>query len=130
VSREEAYQQVGTKAVTGSESGLKNRGRFYLYTRQNGLWTKEVAGLDPVKERDKLDPYCPVRNVTPQFPPTLLVHGTDDTDVPYEQSRAMAKELARQADHRARRRSRPVRRRPAARDRGQRPGPAFHPPVS
>jgi acetyl esterase/lipase len=95
VTREEAYQQVGTQAVTGSESGLKNRGRFYLYTRQNGLWTKEVAGLDPVKDRDQLDPYCPVRNVTPQFPPTLLVHGTEDTDVPYEQSATMAKELAR-----------------------------------
>ena len=95
VTREEAYQQVGTQAITGSESGLKNRGRFYLYTRQNGLWTKEVAGLDPVKDRDKLDPYCPVRNVTPEFPPTLLLHGTEDTDVPYGQSATMAKELAR-----------------------------------
>jgi dipeptidyl aminopeptidase/acylaminoacyl peptidase len=36
-----------------------------------------------------------VRNVTPDYPPTLLVHGTNDDDVPYELSAAMAKELAR-----------------------------------
>ena len=29
------------------------------------------------------------------FPPALLVHGTNDDDVPYEQSAAMARELAR-----------------------------------
>src|SRR5205085_8420581 len=62
--------------------------------RQNGLWTREVTGFDPEKDRQKLDPYCPVRNVSPEYPPTLLVHGTEDTDVPYELSAAMAKELA------------------------------------
>jgi dipeptidyl aminopeptidase/acylaminoacyl peptidase len=35
----------------------------------------------------------PVKNVTAQFPPTVLIHGTADTDVPFEQSRMMAKEL-------------------------------------
>ena len=35
----------------------------------------------------------PVRNVTDQFPPTLLVHGTKDTDVPYEQSLMMARQF-------------------------------------
>jgi dipeptidyl aminopeptidase/acylaminoacyl peptidase len=74
---------------------MKGRGRYYHYLRQNGLWTKEVTGFDPEKERARLDPYCPVRNVTPEYPPTMLVHGTEDTDVPYELSAAMAKELAR-----------------------------------
>ena len=83
--------------LTGSEANFdsKARGRYYLYLRQNGLWTKEVTGFDPATERAKLDPYCPVRNITPQYPPTLLIHGTADTDVPYELSANMAKELAR-----------------------------------
>ena len=97
VSKEEAMKGVGGKVLTGSEPGFdgKARGRYYLYLRQNGLWTKEVTGFDPATERAKLDPYCPVRNVTPQYPPTLLIHGTADTDVPYELSANMAKELAR-----------------------------------
>jgi acetyl esterase/lipase len=95
VSKDEAYQQVGTKPVTGSETGLKARGRFYLYLRQNGLWTKEVTGFDPATERSKLDPYGPVRNMTSAYPPTMLIHGTVDTDVPYELSADMAKEFAR-----------------------------------
>ena len=96
VSREEALQQVGARVVTGSEPGLKARGRYYLYLRQNGLWTKEVTGFDPVSEKAKLDPYCPVRNVSAECPPTMLIHGTEDTDVPYSLSVDMDKELSRQ----------------------------------
>jgi acetyl esterase/lipase len=98
VDREEAYRAVSDRVLTNTDAGSgapKNRGRFYLYLRQNGLWTSEVTGFDPVKDRAKLDRYCPVRNVTPDYPPTMLVHGTNDTDVPYELSAAMAKELAR-----------------------------------
>jgi acetyl esterase/lipase len=98
VGKEEAYKGVGGKVLTGTEGGSdeqKARGRYYLYLRQNGLWTREVTGFDPQQERAKLDRYCPVRNVTAAYPPTLLVHGTTDTDVPYELSAEMAKELAR-----------------------------------
>jgi acetyl esterase/lipase len=97
VSKDEAYKGVGARVLTGTEGGeeQKARGRFYLYLRQNGLWTREVTGLDPDKDRRQLDPYCPVRNVAADYPPTLLIHGTEDTDVPYELSAAMAKELAR-----------------------------------
>jgi dipeptidyl aminopeptidase/acylaminoacyl peptidase len=41
------------------------------------------------------DAFCPVRQVTPKYPPTLLIHGTNDTDVPHEQSVVMDGELAR-----------------------------------
>jgi acetyl esterase/lipase len=96
VSKEEAYKAVGARTWTGTEGDeQKARGRFYLYLRQNGLWTREVTGFDPEKDRRQLDRYCPVRNVTGDYPPTMLVHGTEDTDVPYELSEAMAKELAR-----------------------------------
>jgi dipeptidyl aminopeptidase/acylaminoacyl peptidase len=37
----------------------------------------------------------PVENVTPEYPPTLLIHGEKDTDVPYEQSVMMAAGLKR-----------------------------------
>jgi acetyl esterase/lipase len=98
VGKDEAYRSVGGKVLTGTQGGTeeqKARGRFYLYLRQNGLWTREVTGLDPAVDRGKLDAYCPVRNVSDDYPPTLLIHGTEDTDVPYEQSAAMDRELAR-----------------------------------
>jgi dipeptidyl aminopeptidase/acylaminoacyl peptidase len=66
-----------------------------MYCRQNGLWPLLVAGHDPVKERKEFDRFCPVRNVTKDYPPTLLLHGDNDTDVPYQQSVDMAAELKR-----------------------------------
>jgi acetyl esterase/lipase len=97
VGKDEAYRAVGGKVLTGTTAGeeQKGRSRFYLYLRQNGLWTREVAGLEPGRDKGKLDRFCGVRNVTADYPPTMLVHGTEDTDVPYDQSAAMAKELER-----------------------------------
>jgi acetyl esterase/lipase len=94
VTKEEADRAVGGSILSES-SGRNNRHRFYLYCRQQGLWPKEVAGHDPDQEPQAFDPFCPVRNVTATYPPTLLIHGTKDTDVPYEQSAMMAKELDR-----------------------------------
>jgi acetyl esterase/lipase len=94
VPKDEAYAAVGGPPLTGTP-GRHQRDRFYLYCRQNGLWPREVAGFDPAAEPKVFDPLCPVRNVTPAYPPTLLIHGTKDTDVPYEQSLLMAKELGR-----------------------------------
>jgi len=97
VPREEALRAVGGPVLTApvSRENADARGRYYRYLRQNGLWTREVTGFDPETEKAKLDPYCPVRNVTPSYPPTFLLHGTEDTDVPHELSAAMARELAR-----------------------------------
>jgi acetyl esterase/lipase len=93
VPKEEAYASVGTTPL--SEVPAQNqRGRFYLYCRQNGTWPKEVTGHDPHTEPKWFDPYCPIRNVTAKYPPTLLVHGTEDTDVPYAESKNMDAKLA------------------------------------
>jgi acetyl esterase/lipase len=92
VSEEEARKAVGTAPVSGA-AGKNQRGRFYLYCRQQGLWPREVVGLDPAKEPKSFDPFCPLRNVKADYPPTLLIHGTKDTDVPYSESANMDKEL-------------------------------------
>ena len=42
-----------------------------------------------------------IKHVTAQYPPTLLIHGDNDTDVPYEQSEMMAEEFKKhQVEHR------------------------------
>ena len=61
---------------------------------QNGIWPNEVAGHDPHTESKWFDPYCPIRNVTAKYPPSFLIHGTEDTDVPYAESKNMAAKLA------------------------------------
>ncbi len=92
VPREEAYGAVGQTPLSEQPTPSR-RGRFYLYTRQNGIWPNEVAGHDPQAEPKWFDPYCPIRNVTAKYPPTLLIHGTNDTDVPYAESKNMADKL-------------------------------------
>jgi acetyl esterase/lipase len=99
VSREEARQAVGTMPLT-TPSAENSRGRFFLYCRQEGVWTQEVAGLGFAKDARAFDPFCPICNVTAQYPPTLLIHGSKDTDVPYEQSALMDRELTKhRVDH-------------------------------
>lgn len=93
VTKDDAFTVVGKEFI--SESNSRERFRFYLYCRQNGLWPKEVAGFDPNKRPKAFEPYCPVRNVTKKYPPTLLLHGDKDTDVPYEQSVLLARMLER-----------------------------------
>lgn len=92
VPKEEAYRCVGNHELS-EQTTPNQRGRFYLYCRQQGIWPNEVAGHDPHRESKWFDPYCPVRNVTAQYPPTLLIHGTEDTDVPYAESKNMAARL-------------------------------------
>ncbi len=96
ISKQDAWAGVGEKVLTSSnKQNGRGRSTYFLYLKQTGRWVNEVAGFDPATDRDKLTPYCPVRNVTPEFPPTLFLHGTADKDVPVEQSIAMASELKR-----------------------------------
>jgi dipeptidyl aminopeptidase/acylaminoacyl peptidase len=98
VSREEALAAVHQgRVLTNTEEPAvgKARGNYYQYLRQTGDWAAAVTGLDPAKESERLKPYCPVHRVTTNYPPILMVHGTEDTDVPYACSSDMARELAR-----------------------------------
>ena len=79
--------------VTKEAAERPGSGKLYLYCRQQGLWPKVLTGHDPDVEPRSFDPYCPVRNVTKDYPPILLIHGTKDTDVPYSLSVQMDKEL-------------------------------------
>jgi acetyl esterase/lipase len=94
VSRDEAFKQISGPPVSDSRDRKGNGGLFYLYCRQTGLWPSLVTdGWDPKKDVEKFAPYMPVRNVSADYPPTLMIHGTDDTDVPHEQSVMMAREF-------------------------------------
>jgi acetyl esterase/lipase len=81
--------------VSKENADKKGGGTLYLYLRQQGLWPKKLTGHDPATEPRAFDPLCPIRNITKNYPPTLLIHGDKDTDVPYQQSEAMARELKR-----------------------------------
>lgn len=73
----------------------RGKDSFYLFCRQNGLWPLEVGGRDPETDLEFFEKYCPVKNITDDYPPTLMAHGDRDTDVPYEQSVLVAKELSK-----------------------------------
>ena len=92
VSHDAAWAAVGERPI--SESG-EERGPFYLHCRQQGIWPRIVSGSDPEAAPEFFRRYCPAQNVGPDYPPTLLLHGDADTDVPYEKSQMMARALAR-----------------------------------
>ena len=91
VSDAEAAHAVGQMPLSASDpSNNDQRGRFYLYTRQRGQWPQALTGHDPAREPAYFDPFCPVRHVTADYPPVMLLHGDADTDVPVTQSIEMA----------------------------------------
>jgi acetyl esterase/lipase len=96
VEAEKAFRVVGTSPVSCIESPASyERDRLYVYCRQHGVWPQVVVGHDPKLEPEAFLHYCPVNHVDRDYPPTLLLHGDADTDVPYEQSVLMAARLDR-----------------------------------
>jgi acetyl esterase/lipase len=92
ISREEAFSVISDSVVcsTPGEDQWKPRlNLFYIYCRQQGLWPLLVTGHDPRKESRWFDQYEPLPQITADYPPTLLLHGRVDTDVPFEQSEKM-----------------------------------------
>jgi acetyl esterase/lipase len=91
VTREEAMKQTDGTVISDSEQRKGgDGGAIYMYYRQNGLWPREVSGFSPDALEREIAAYEPVKNVTHNYPPTLLIHGTQDTDVPFEESVKMS----------------------------------------
>jgi acetyl esterase/lipase len=95
MTREEALRQVSGPPIADARDRPGEGGAFYQHCRQHGLWPQAVSGWDPHAEAAKFHPFMPVKNVTRDYPPTMLIHGTDDTDVPYEQSVLMSEQFQR-----------------------------------
>jgi len=93
LTREEAFQQVSGPPVSDSRERVGDGGAFYQHCRQHGIWPESVSGWNPHTEPERFHPFMPLKNVTADYPPTLLIHGTADTDVPFEQSVLMADEF-------------------------------------
>lgn len=95
IVEKKARAAVGASAISeGPDSPISDRQDFYVFCRQQGIWPEEVSGVHS-SNRDWYAPFEPLRNVSSDFPPTLLVHGEADTDVPFEQSVLMAQQLER-----------------------------------
>jgi acetyl esterase/lipase len=95
ISAEEARRQVSGPPIADARERRGNGDVFYDFCRQTGAWPKAVSGWDPRLESEKFFPFMPVKQVTPEFPPTVLIHGTADTDVPFQQSEMMAAQFER-----------------------------------
>ena len=91
VTRTEALATIATTPPDSPHA--RDRFAFYLHCRQQGTWVQEVLRPDPGRDAAAVDAWCPVRRVPPDHPPTLLLHGEDDDDVPVEESIAMAAAL-------------------------------------
>ncbi|RPJ39070.1 MAG: alpha/beta hydrolase [Chloroflexi bacterium] len=82
ITKEEAHASIGKKTIS---VGGNKRYTFYFYCRQQGIWPQAVSGYSPVADREKLLQACPAYNIGPDYPPTMLLHGDQDTAVPFEQ---------------------------------------------
>lgn len=92
VTLDEAQASLSGPPVQDPALGV-DRSCFYLYCRQQGAWLAEVTARDPVADAAWFDRYCPIRQLGANFPPTVLVHGEVDNDVPHSESAKLAARL-------------------------------------
>ena len=89
----QARKLVSGPPIANARDREASAGAYYQFCRQRGIWPREVSGWDPRTEAKKYTPYMPVKNVARDYPATLLIHGTEDTDVPHQQSAMMAEQF-------------------------------------
>jgi len=95
ITRQAAERALRKSQGACAPSGSQLEGRFdyYVYARQQGTWPLEVSGHDPVGEAGWFSSYEPAHNVTPDYPPTMLLHGQADSDVPFAAAERMVAAL-------------------------------------
>lgn len=86
-----ADQLIQPHPISGAP--IERRYAIYLYCRQQGTWLDYVTNWNPFADTDKLHAYCPIEKVNVDYPATLLLHGDQDEDVPYEESVKMNKKI-------------------------------------
>jgi len=91
----DAWQQVSGPPVSNARERRGDGGAFNDFVRRTAQWPMAVTGWDPRTEAGRYEPYLPVKHVTPAHPPTFLLHGREDSDVPFSQPETMAAEFAR-----------------------------------
>ena len=84
VSKSRAEKLMPDSVITSAS--FQDRFDLYLYSRQKGNWPDLVSGHSPKKEYEWFKTYCPIENIDVDYPPVLLIHGDEDTDVPFSQS--------------------------------------------
>jgi alpha-L-fucosidase 2 len=105
---ESAGGQLASMAALKCPADLRVRAVVALYTPMDlvGLARTSAFAPEPIREAlsgspfealvvSRLGQLSPIRNVKPDSPPFLLIHGTDDPLVPYEQSRLMYESMSR-----------------------------------
>ena len=98
ISREDAERALLRSRQSCVPTGAQLTGRFdyYVYARQQGIWPLEVSGHDPVTEAAWFRTYEPVQNLSPAYPPTMLLHGRADRDVPFAAAELLEEALEEQ----------------------------------
>ena len=94
LTREEAFRQVSGAAISDARDRKGDGGACSMNTAVKpapGRRRSQVGTRS--KQPERFHPFMPVKNVTAEYPPTVLIHGTNDTDVPYEQSVLMAEQF-------------------------------------
>lgn len=101
VTREVAFEQVRGPEIIHDKDRKGDGLKFYYFCRQQGYWTEGISGWNPKADAEKLKPFAPIANVNANYPPTFMIHGEKDIDVPPEESEKMAAKLqASNVDHR------------------------------
>ena len=89
VKNEGPYSIVGDTPVTDGDA--EGRMELAQYLGGHGWLLSETLGFDPKTEPKRYDKLVLSKNITPDFPPTLIVHAKNDPAVPFAEAEKITK---------------------------------------